>query len=209
MSKLLSFMVKFLRSKLIHPKLSYKIWQLLCKLNHGQSFFFPLRSSGNFPVLMYGGICGYSDSAIFFESLQYEQENIAVYRSILIESQIPVVIDVGANNGQSLMTIKFINPETQIHCFEPFPQLTNFLNELVNINNFQDVHINNNILSDTLGLGKLFFAKNSTDTASTVNDFQSFYDRSLTVEKITLDGYCQKNKINHISLIKIDVEGGN
>ena len=161
MSKLLlSLIAKFLRSKFIHPKLSYKIWQLLCKLNHGKTFFFPLKSSGNFPILMYGGICGYSDGAIFFEPFEYEQESIPVYRSILSKSEIPVVIDVGANNGQSLMTVKLINPDTEIHCFEPFSQLTKFLTELVNINKFQAVHINNNILSDTLGVGKLFFVMN-------------------------------------------------
>jgi len=197
---------KLLKSKIFPLNLSCRIWHTLCRAKHGEKFFFPLSIFGK--KMIYGGICGLSNYALFTDLENYEPETIPAVASILLKNYNPVIIDVGANNGQWIMLFKSLNVNASIHCFEPFPELSDFICELVKRNSFKNVHISSKLVGETAGIGKLHFADQSTDTASTVSDFQPNYNKTICVEKITIDDYVEEQKIERIHLIKIDVEGG-
>jgi FkbM family methyltransferase len=95
-----------------------------------------------------------------------------------------------------------------MHCFEPFPALADFLIELVRRNSFTDVCINNLLASESDGAVELFFQEGATDTASSVRGFQQSFNSSLTTQRCSLDSYFESRQLDKLTLIKIDVEGG-
>jgi FkbM family methyltransferase len=118
-----------------------------------------------------------------------------------------VVFDVGANVGKWASAVLNINPKVNLHCFEPCK--TTYAN-LVLKNFPSNVQLNNFGLSDFEGELVL----NVYDQASGLN---SIYLRKgvetampVKTEQIsvsTIDLYCEKNRIQKIDLIKVDVEG--
>jgi len=158
--------------------------------------------------MVYGGVCGFSNNALFSDLEKYEAEVIPVLTAILSKTAKPVIIDVGANNGQWMILFKALSKNASVHCFEPFPQLCEFLRELVARNSFQGVEISKKLLGEISETGELHFADLAMDVASTVADFQPDYNKTIRVEKLTIDDYVEDRKIEKIHLIKIDVEGG-
>jgi len=119
-----------------------------------------------------------------------------------------VILDVGSNNGQSLILFKSICRNIEVHCFEPFTELCDFVKELIDRNGLKKTIENNIIVSDFIGHQKLYYHNGETDTASLVQDFQENFDDSILLKTVTIDEYINTNNIKHISFIKIDVEGG-
>ncbi|MDJ0795475.1 MAG: FkbM family methyltransferase [Calothrix sp. MO_167.B12] len=198
---------KFLRNRFIPRKISYKLWKYICETNSNNKFFFPINLNNH--SLIYGGVCRISSDALFFNPQEYEKNIIHIYEFLLKRDNKSVFIDVGANNGQSLLLIKSIDNQTETHCFEPFSSLTDLLNNLCKKNKWEStVKINNFLLGDFEGMRNLYFCDGSTDTASTVQGFQSIYNTSIPIKQITLDRYINQYNISNVSIIKIDVEGG-
>ena len=75
----------------------------------------------------------------------------------------------------------------------------------------------NNIILNNFGLGKvneeriLYYNKKGSGLASLTKRDLAFrnipFEESEKVKILTLDSYCQQKSIEHISLLKIDVEG--
>ena len=123
---------------------------------------------------------------------------------ILMPEKVSVVFDVGANVGQSAKWFRRAYPNADIFCFEPvgetFRQLIEQTASLDLVHSFQmalggtrgsrDIHIN-------------------LDPDSSVNSFVRCFpgDRQVSVHVETLDAFCQQRGIDHIDLLKIDVEG--
>ena len=101
-------------------------------------------------------------------------------------------------------------PQKQATRFQWFDQiqLSNLLQTLVSKNKFSNVYINNFIVSNSNGIGDLYYEDRSTETASTVQNFQDSFNSSIKIEKITLDQYVKDNGIEAVHLLKVDVEGG-
>ena len=195
-----------LRSRIVPRSLSYQLWRATCKAYSREKFFFPTTVFGK--RIVYGGVCGFSNDALFADLQAYEENTVKVLSSILSREPNPVAFDVGANNGQFLVLAKALRADAAVHCFEPFPELTSFLEELVHRNSFEAVYVNNLLVGDCDGMGELHYAEGATDTASSVQDFQPSFNRGLRVQQSSLDSYVAEKAIRHLSLIKIDVEGG-
>jgi len=119
-----------------------------------------------------------------------------------------VILDVGANNGAILVILKALDQTAEVHCFEPFPDLIGFLEELVDRNKFDNVCINELLVGTESGTGSLYYTAGSTGTASVVSDFQPTYNRTLSTKQCSVDSYVEANQIERLSLLKVDVEGG-
>lgn len=109
-----------------------------------------------------------------------------------------VVFDVGANRGDYSSEILRINPKVKIHAFEPTPSSYKKLAQLPNVTAL-------NVAVGEKEENKVLYQMDR----STHNSFYTEVGAGTAVEVkvITLDSYCQKNKINHIDFLKIDVEG--
>lgn len=123
-----------------------------------------------------------------------------------------LVIDVGANVGDYAKYLLSINPNIEIHCFEPVLKTFNKLIE--NLSDEIDsgrVFANNAGLSDKENESEIYIYEDYSG-----NNSLHFYEinvvstQLLKTEKValtTLDNYVKANNIKDIDFLKVDVEG--
>jgi FkbM family methyltransferase len=118
----------------------------------------------------------------------------------------PIIIDVGANTGQSIIEFRNHINRPVIHAFEPgsaFSELQRMATAI------PDLHLNNFALGSTAG--EMDFIENEHSTMSSLlkpstDCFgQTTRTRSVFVE--TLDEYCVKQDITFIDILKSDTQG--
>ena len=139
----------------------------------------------------------------------------------LITKENPVILDVGANKGQSIKRYKqlFLNP--LIHSFEPNIDEINILKKLYY--NDKNLFLNNlavgkkkqnlennikatsghssfkNLIPNTTWIKKRSKSINIDDTKYTI--------KKVNTQIITLDDYASENNITNIDILKIDTQG--
>jgi len=129
-----------------------------------------------------------------------------------------VVLDVGANRGQSVKFFRSMFKHVEIYSFEPSPSIFKLLDSL-DIKNFHAFNVG---ISSTNGV-KTFY-ESSLDEASTFDlpninsEWHKTKSKVLGVNKDemysavsapvrTLDSIIDENEIKEIFLLKVDVEG--
>ena len=122
-----------------------------------------------------------------------------------------VIVDVGANTGQFLqMSVEALaGGRYQMHCFEPSKTAFSLLSRRAE--GLRNVTLNNVglgrdtgerlLFSDKLGSGLGSLTKRRLDHVGIE------FSESETVFIETLDNYCAHRAIDHIDLLKLDVEG--
>ena len=126
----------------------------------------------------------------------------------------PTVIDVGANVGKYSEMIKSLAPEATIYAFEPHPQTYKRLKESADRLGYTAV---NAACSAEIGTAALYDhgdgqSETGTEHASLIKDvIESVHkdtSRAWNIEVTTVDRFLDDNAVEHIDLLKIDVEGG-
>ena len=136
-----------------------------------------------------------------------------------------LILDVGANRGQSIDFFKKLFRNSIIHSFEPLPQL---FQGLTKYKSDPQIFLNNLCIVSPLLLKingtKTVFYESILDETSTLilPDATSGYQvlkarllgqtvdglyKKIEVDATTVDLYCFENQINKIDILKIDVEG--
>jgi FkbM family methyltransferase len=130
----------------------------------------------------------------------------------LIENNLlNVFFDVGANVGEYLsMVLEHRGKPIDIYAFEPGPRNVDILRK--RFSNMTNLTIIEKALSHTNGVSDFYQHVDPQMAGSdSIHDMQKIgYDYATTkhsVESITLDKFCEQNGINHVSLMKCDVEG--
>jgi len=121
------------------------------------------------------------------------------------------VFDVGANIGEWTELALRINPNLNIHCFEP----SSITFKKLKSRNFKGNIIYNNFgLSSTTKQKKLYIfgecdGKNSLHIRSGLEEGWGLKEQQTTetVKLETLDKYCNQYGIQEIDFMKLDVEG--
>ena len=133
----------------------------------------------------------------------------------------PVIIDVGANNGQSIDRFSKIFDEPIIHSFEPIKDEFNTLK--IKYGSQKDIHLNNFALGERKEK-KIFNITKKSENSSFNNlnqgtnwikirskqygvNEKDYVDRRLEIEIDKLDNYCTQNRIKNIDILKIDTQG--
>jgi FkbM family methyltransferase len=121
------------------------------------------------------------------------------------------IFDVGAHLGEFLSLLLKMLPSDSysIHAFEPsrfsFEKLRGTFGQIPNIT------LNNCGLGKSAGRAKLFTDSEGSGMASLtrrrLDHFGISFSSMEDAEIQTLDEYCRKGQIEHIDLLKIDVEG--
>ena len=148
---------------------------------------------------------------------------------LLVDSNLPTILDVGANNGSSLVEFKKWWPNSKVHCFEPQSECWDELDDLSN--EFTNVHINKFALGNKNDESKEFYShdlntgisgfnkiniesKDSIDLSKLSNDSSGLENHKKTinhkrnVQVKRLDEYIKNDKnLNQIDLLKIDTQG--
>jgi FkbM family methyltransferase len=122
----------------------------------------------------------------------------------------PILFDVGANLGEYSAELVRRSPQAHVYAFEPGP--TAYSDIEARFAAQERVHVLNMALGAAPEMRTLYVK--STSPRSPVASFYPRYgvaqkDRTQPVEVTvdTVDEYCARNSIEHIDLLKIDVEG--
>ena len=138
-----------------------------------------------------------------------------------IENNEPIIIDVGANRGQSIERFLKIFKSPKIFAFEPNPEIFKQTNQ--KYKDYKNITINNlgiaknecNMpLNVTINSGNSSFhdlTKDSEWLKIRSKQFNTTPDNYITkkvnVNCTTLDNYCEQEKIENIDILKIDTQG--
>ena len=141
----------------------------------------------------------------------YEWENKTREIWCDLSTKVDTIADVGANVGIFSVLAKANNPNAKVIAFEPQPNIFEILKKNNAINKF-DIHCENNAISNTIGSVPFFnhgpktFSDNNTTSGSLNKTWRPIDQNSIHVEAITLESYINKNNVESIDLLKIDVE---
>jgi len=142
-----------------------------------------------------------NSNSIAFMLMELFGMNVYYFKSA---SNSPVIIDLGANIGDSVLYFKWLYPKSIIYAFEPLPIAYNMLVNNVKLNNFKNVSTYN------VGLGikkqKLDFYSDQEGT-SRISSINTESSHKISVQVNKLSSYKEITKLKRIDLIKIDVEG--
>jgi FkbM family methyltransferase len=126
------------------------------------------------------------------------------------------VFDIGANTGIYSLVAKTLNPNAEVHAFEPLGRIHAILEENLRINNLRvsslPIKAHRMALSDYSGMGKMFdLPVEHMYTASLNRNVHAERGQRLqsvqeSVPVMRLDEFLRQQNIQGMDLIKIDVE---
>lgn len=121
-----------------------------------------------------------------------------------------VFLDIGANTGQTMLKVLPRFPKVQYFAFEPNANCVNYLHALCAANNFNTVKILEYAVSDADGEAELLTRYQDDILATTTHSFRKFtkYSMKHTVRMTTGDALVAAENITNVSVIKMDIEGG-
>lgn len=115
-----------------------------------------------------------------------------------------VFVDVGANIGIYTLIASSKIRKGRIYSFEPIPAVQNTLYQNIRINHLEDkVTVVNKVVSDKTGQER--FVIHDISEYSHISSNQG--SKSILIDSVKLDDFCKNQRIDHIDIIKIDVEG--
>ena len=128
---------------------------------------------------------------------------------VLLETarQSKVIFDVGAHMGY--YTVQFAAQSSgQVHSFEPNPRSFGFLEQNVEINQLRNACLNHVGVSSQPGRLTLRIPHSgNSGSASFSQPYADAASDQVDVDVTTLTSYCERQNIEQIDMIKVDVEG--
>lgn len=142
----------------------------------------------------------------------YEPEDVEAFRRFARPGS--VVFDVGANVGQySLLASKLVGETGHVYAFEPSPDVLVKLQHHLEVNHADNVLLTRKAVAECNGTASFYPAnENSNQGVGSLLPAEEYRgkirtEESIEVEVVTLDNFCEEHGIDHIDLLKIDVEG--
>lgn len=115
----------------------------------------------------------------------------------LPNQQFSIILDVGANVGQTAVVLREQFSRSAIHCFEPNPECCATLSALG-----KSLTVHQLALGDTTGTIGFDRSQGQSDMY-----FVTTHETGEEVQIDTLDNFAKQNNIDHIDFLKIDTEG--
>ncbi|MBC7888527.1 MAG: FkbM family methyltransferase [Ferruginibacter sp.] len=148
------------------------------------------------------------ENELFWKGLfnSWEKYSLGVWAGLSEKAN--VIFDIGANTGIYSMVAKAKNKDADVHAFEPFQAICKKLVHNAGINGY-DIHCNCAAISNYTGDGVIYTANENFAYSVTVNQNLWVKDSEpikIDIKTTTLKDYIEKNNIQSIDLMKIDVE---
>ena len=163
-----------------------------------------------------------ADQSVFNEIFKFDEYRAA--KEAIKNAKDPIV-DVGAHAGFFTMYCRALNDRVKIFAIEPEAGNLRLLKQHLKENHISGVKVVAGALAEGSGERKLFLSgdshnhfviptemegsissgvmDSSTPRGSARND-----NRTLKIKALSFSDFCRQNKIKKISLLKIDIEGG-
>jgi len=136
-------------------------------------------------------------------------------RRLLEGRPVDVVLDVGANGGDTTHQYRTLFPSATIHAFEPFPDVHRQLAERF----AADPRIRAHQLAVTNAPGARRFYVNDAHVTNSLlphnpasvewaGASREGLGRTIDVRAVTLDEFCRAEGLARIDLLKMDIQGG-
>ena len=137
---------------------------------------------------------------------RYEGQTTRLFQALLKPGM--RVIDVGAHVGYyTLLAARLVGSEGKVYAFEPEPRNYELLVKNVQLNDYRNVVMHTEALSDRLGEAELFLSALDTARHSIFRN-EVTKGRRIPVRTVTVDAFVEQEGWPQIDLLKIDVEGG-
>ena len=135
----------------------------------------------------------------------YERDKVQALRDAMAPGK--VFVDVGGNKGDfSLIAAKATGDKARIVCVEPEPTNVEWIRKSVARNKYASIEVVPAALAESEGEATLHLgAKSGWHTL--VDDPNQVQTGDMTVQTRTLDALLAERGIDHVDVIKIDVEG--
>ncbi|MFK7919975.1 MAG: FkbM family methyltransferase [Ilumatobacter sp.] len=135
---------------------------------------------------------------------RYEPETAATLLTLFEAEGGPFALyDVGANIGLYSHLCAAMFAESEVHAFEPTPEIASICRSIAEANNL-NVNVIEAAASDAPGTASLHLSETSDASNSLVAGFKRAHG-SIEVDRITLDDYRQRSGVAP-AILKIDVE---
>jgi FkbM family methyltransferase len=203
-----SFLRKLARALLQFYPREYGKYSILQKL------YFPYLSSSNLSTEVVRMRAGFRLYLRPVELLQahlylfstYELPTTNFVRRFLKEGD--VVLDIGANIGyMSLFFAQCVGTSGKVYAFEPEQENYQALLANIALNSAQNIMPQRQAATDVEKMLKLYLAQDNFGAHSTVFNDETLTDKYEEIQGAPLDTFVQKNQLDKIALVKIDVEG--
>lgn len=136
-------------------------------------------------------------------------------QSQLIEKADPLIFDIGAAIGDISAKYRKLFPKCTLHAFEPFPEACRRLEQRFRgcswfLLNQVAVGELDGLASFTSNVSPCTNSLLRTDPQAAESWGEGILDTKteLKVPVTTIDSYCQKNGVNFIDILKLDIQGG-
>jgi FkbM family methyltransferase len=150
------------------------------------------------------------------QPLWWGQDPYLDQQRLLHAPDVRVVMDIGANVGDTVQQYRTIFPSATIHAFEPFPEVYRRLVERFAADPV--VHPHQAAVADASGTRR-FYVNEAHATNSLLPIDRTSGDRAqagaargpdtaVDVPAITLDAFCAAEGLTGIDLLKMDIQGG-
>lgn len=128
----------------------------------------------------------------------------------------PIIVDAGASAGLGTIQAAKIWPKAQIYAFEPNPYLFDQLQERIQSEKLTNIEIYPVALNTYTGTASLHVCRGMKGNERTFENFSSLLPQEkdiycvgpkLNVACVLLEDWCKWNKIEHIDLLRLELEG--
>ncbi|NDQ56955.1 MAG: FkbM family methyltransferase [Acidipila sp.] len=160
-------------------------------------------------AVKYGQFC---EADFEFALGKYEPEIVSVFEEYCRPGM--TVFDIGANAGHHLLRLsKLCGATGHVHAFEPVPENVTCLKETLRLNRLSNVTLHGVAVSDHEGsaefkYGGVFDGLACLATGGHGRSMREMLpQKSIQVQTVELDAFCERLAIARLGLIKMDVEG--
>lgn len=119
----------------------------------------------------------------------------------------PVIIDIGANIGDSVLYFKWLYPNSKIIAYEPNPKAFALLQKNIEANNFSNVHVRQAAVGDIDGSVTLEDDNSQVYNTGTVSSITNSNSQNVQVAQVSLEHEPLLQQEYTIDFLKLDIEG--
>lgn len=154
-------------------------------------------------------IFGFKVRAFNYWSIRFQFHEVFFRNEYLFRTEAPqpIILDCGANIGFATLYFKWLHPESTIYTFEPDPRTFELLKENVESNDLENVHLFNAAVSDHDGTIDFYNDVETPGSLLMSTKQERMPKQKVTVDSKALSALITEENLDHIDMLKIDVEG--